>query len=270
VIHRRLGWKIKTIMAAPFLCLITPVFDPGQDSLCKLIGALKAQTHREFLHVMISNGPSPKIRELVSTLNLEDSRFVYDEIAEESIQDSIKLLVNLGKRREHCLKKYDAERYLFLDMDIKLLDNDYFLKLYRAHNEIRRDVLITLIKIYQQGNEIILPVFPIEFGRIDIGNYCFTKKIARTFSYPTDYIGIANDYRYFTMISNEHNTAMLNFVAALRDGNSTYKRFTSVFEEGQKASHSRGISWRNRIPSRLRILLRHARSAWRELRNYEN
>jgi len=234
---RKTPSKKAGIKGSAFLCIITPVFDPALESIRKLANELKSQTYRNFFQVMISNGPSPRIKEFVSDLREKDKRFIYDEIEEEIINNSQELLINLGKRREYCLKRYDAERYVFLDADIKLIDNAYFLKIYKAHNEIKRDILITLIKIFHQGRELTLPIFPIMCGHIDMANFTFTKRIARKFSYPTDYdpgIGIGNDYRFFSVISNEDNTAVLNFVSAIRDGNNSYRRFTELFLEEQR------------------------------------
>lgn len=225
------------VIRFPFLCIITPVFDPAYASLCKLIAELYSQTLGRFIHVMISNGPSPNIKELICKLNMHDLRFIYDEMTEETIYNPIELLINLGKRRDYCLKKYNAARYLFLDADVKLIDNDYFKKLYKAHKHINRDILITLTKYYDQNNEITLPIFPIREGHIDMANYSFSQKIAKNFNYPMDYdihYGIANDYRFFSSISSENNTAILNFVSAIRDGNSSYKRATELFNEYQQ------------------------------------
>jgi hypothetical protein len=221
----------------PFLCIITPIFDPAFDSLGKLVAELQAQTCGDFFQVMISNGPSPKIAGLVAELNRQDRRFIYDEMPEERISSPVDLLVNLGKRRDYCLKKYQADRFVFLDADIKIIDQDYFLKLYAAHREIQRDVLITLIKIYNDGREIVLPAFPIQYAHIDIANYTFSGSLAKKFSYPTDYdsqTGMGNDYRFFSRIANEKNTAILNFVSAIRDGNNSYKRLTELFLEKRK------------------------------------
>jgi hypothetical protein len=223
----------------PFLCVITPVFDPAYDSILKLISELKSQTYGQFIHIMISNGPSSAIKNLVMELNKEDRRFIYDEIPEENLNGSLELLINLGKRREYCLKKYNAERYVFLDADVKLIDDNYFLKLYEAHQKVNRDILITLIKIIDQGKEVILPIFPITCGHIDMANFTFSKNIAKSFSYPTDYdlrMGIANDFRFFSKISNENNTAIFNFISAIRDGNNSYKRLTELFLEEQKST----------------------------------
>jgi hypothetical protein len=223
------------IKGSAFLCIITPVFDPALEAVRKLVNELQSQTYGNFFQVMISNGLSPRIKEFVIDVRKKDARFIYDEIKEEIINNPRDLLINLGKRREYCLKKYDAERYVFLDADVKLIDNDYFLKLHKAHKEIKRDVLITLVKM---GGEVTLPIFPIAYGRIDMANFSFSKRIAKSFSYPTDFdqdIGIGNDYRFFFMISHDGNTAILNFISAMKDGNNSYKRLSEFFlEEHQK------------------------------------
>jgi hypothetical protein len=230
------------IKGSAFLCIITPVFDPALEAVRKLVNELKSQTYGNFFQVMISNGTSPRIKEFVFDLRKKDARFIYDEIEEEIINNPKELLINLGKRREYCLKKYDAERYVFLDADVKLIDNDYFLKLHKAHKEIKRDVLITLAKVWYQGNEITLPIFPMTYGHIDMANFTFTKKIAKRFSYPSDFdpdIGIGNDYRFFSMISHDNNTAILNFFSAMKDGNNSYKRLSELFLEEQQNNEKR-------------------------------
>jgi hypothetical protein len=219
--------KKAEIKGSAFLCIITPVFDP----LRKLVGELKSQTYGDFFHVMISNGSSPRIKEFVRNLRKKDERFIYAETEKEIINNPKELLINLGKRREYCLKKYNAKRYVFLDADIKLVDNDYFLKLYRAHKEIKRDILITLTKLCHKAIEITFPIFPIEPGHIDMANFTFAKKIAKHYSYPQDYnknISYGNDYRFFSAISREDNTAVLNFVSAVRDGNNSYVRVSEL------------------------------------------
>ena len=243
-----------------FLCIITPIFDQAYESVYKLINELNAQTYENFFQVMISNGPSPIIKELVFDINRQDPRFIYDEIEEEITNNPIEILINLGKRREYCLKKYNAERYVFLDADVKLVDNDYFLKLYKAHQEINRDILMTLIKIFRHGSEITLPIFPITYGNIDMANFTFSRKIAKNYSYPTDYapdIGSGNDYRFFSRISNENNTALLNFVSAIRDGNNSYKRLNELILEEQLRieREKRELAERQRIEGEQQKLL---------------
>ena len=80
---------------------------------------------------------------------------------------------------------------------------------------------------------IILPIFPIKLERIDLANYSFSRRIAKSIDYPTDYdpqIGVANDYRFFTRISNENNTELLNFMSAIRNGNNSYRNLLQMFQ----------------------------------------
>jgi hypothetical protein len=217
----------------PFLCIITPVFDPGYKSLCKLIKELQCQTMDGFIHVMISNGPSPRVREMVRQLNKSDQRFIYAEMEKETLNSPVEILINLGKRRNYAMKKYDAERYIFLDADIKLVDDNYFLKLQKAHTETGKDILLTLVQMFDGNPNIIMPIFPIKLERIDLANYSFSRRIAKSIDYPTDYdpqIGVANDYRFFTRISNENNTELLNFMSAIRNGNNSYGNLLQMFQ----------------------------------------
>lgn len=223
---------------SPFLCIITPVFDPAYDSLCKLVAELQLQSYGDFRQIMVSNGPSPMIKEFALDIGRTDPRFTYDEIAHEIINSPIEILMNLGKRREYCLKKYQAARFAFLDADVQINDKDYFLKLHQAHQEIKRDVLITLTRIYEADKEIILPIFPIMLGHVDMANYTFSNYIAKNYHYPSDYdhqLGYGNDYRFFSKISNENNTAILNFLSTTRDGNNSYKRVSELFLENEKS-----------------------------------
>jgi hypothetical protein len=224
-----------------FFCIVTPVFDPAYDSICKLVMELQLQSYGRFIHVLVSNGPSLKIKNYISELHETDPRFIYVEIPEETTSTPEELFFNVCKRRDFCLKTYNAERYIFLDADAKIVDNGYFLKLYHAHRTIKRDILLTLVKMRVQNNEIILPIFPIKLGQIDIANYSFSKKIARMFNYPTDHDpgmgGYGNDYRFFKMISNENNTALLNFVSVAMDGNNSYKRLTELLYPTRFATH---------------------------------
>jgi len=244
------------IKGSAFLCIITPVFDPALEAVRKLVNELQSQTYGNFFQIMISNGPSPRIKEFVSDVGKKDGRFIYDEIEEEIINNSRELLINLGKRREYCLKKYNAERYVFLDADVKLIDNDYFLKLHKAHKEVKRDILITLIKLCHKAIEITFPIFPIKPGHIDMANFTFSKIIAKNYSYPQDYggsVSYGNDYKFFSLISKEDNTAVLNFVSAIRDGNNSYIRVSELLFKEQLIKKLRFHLWR--APKVLATLL---------------
>ena len=121
--------KLRRSKETPFFCIVTPVFDPALTAIKTLIADLQDQTFADFKHVLISNGRSPKIANLINKINKKDQRFIYDEITQEKILTSVDLLKNLGKRREFSLKKYIARRYLFFDADLKIIDKHFFAKL---------------------------------------------------------------------------------------------------------------------------------------------
>ncbi len=215
----------------PFFIIITPIFDQALESVKLLIDDLKRQSYKNFQHILISNGLSPETKKYIEDLSKTDKRFVYDEIDFEETPEWPYLLANLGKRRDYCLKKYTGERYLFMDADLKLLDNSYFLKLQKAHKKTKMDVILTLVEV-DDGK--VLPIFPIKLSRIDMANFTFSKKIAKTYSYPTDFdpeFSVGNDYRFFSKISNTENTILLNFISARRNGNKKYKTITEQYVE---------------------------------------
>lgn len=233
-------WKyytVKTIVSKMynFLVVITPVFDPAYDSVCTLIADLQSQSFGRFTHILISNGSSPKIKKYIAGLHKKDPRFIYVELPEETVNTPEEIFFNVCRRRNYGMKNYKGERYVFLDADVKIIDTDYFLKLYKAHREIRRDILLTLVKMNVDDGLLILPVFPILLGRIDLSNLSISKRIAGEFSYPADHDpamgGYGNDYRFFNRISNENNTAVLNFFSAIGNGNRSYKRLIELLCE---------------------------------------
>jgi hypothetical protein len=200
-------------MTDGFLCVITPIFDPALEPAKCLIKDLQDQTFGDFSHVLISNGESPLVKEYVQQL---DARFIYDEIPFKKASTPKELVCNISERRRFCLEKYDSQRYLFLNADMKLLDIDYFKKLSEAHLEA--DILIT--NILNRGT--ILPRHPIRLGRIDASNYSISQKIAKAkkCQWPIDYhplFGIANDYRFFKRIG-AFKTKFLPFISAEKDG----------------------------------------------------
>jgi len=225
----------KKLKRKPFFIIITPVFDPAVSSLRLLIEDLQKQTFADFKHISLSNGVSERVKHLIHGVWLEDKRFVYYELPEEKTQSGVDILINLGKRREYALKEFDGERYIFMDADLKLLDEDYLKKLHKAHVDTHKDIILTLVKL---NKDIILPKFPIGYSHIDMANFTFSYAIAKKYNYPTDYdasVGIGNDYRFFERISNEENTIILNFVSSMKDGYKNYKGVTEILiEEGAK------------------------------------
>ena len=126
----------------------------------------------------------------------------------------------------------NCKRYLFLNADLKILDVDYFQKLYQAHLEA--DVLVT--QILSQPNGVrgsILPKYPIAVGKIDIANFSFSQKVAKERSWPTTYhplFGIANDYRFFRGLMGRFSIKYLSFVSGEKDGhnNQSYKQISEM------------------------------------------
>jgi hypothetical protein len=209
-----------SLVNVTFLCAITPVFEPCLPAFKLLTQSLLEQTFQDFIHIAISNGKSASIQEWTSSL--KNSRFIYDELAAESTPTLSTLLCNLGKRRNHCLKKYDADRFVFLDADLKITDNAYFQKLWLAHNDAA--VLLTKVK----NGPTTLPKFPIERGRIDIANYSFNREIAKKVDYPTDIdfrYGIANDFRFYERLGR-YSWKVLPDICAIKDGNKCYTRLS--------------------------------------------
>lgn len=208
-------------MAQPFLCIITPIFDPALESAKLLINDLQNQSLGDFIHVLISNGESPQIKQFIQ--ELQDSRFIYDEIPFQPISTGRRaagdLICNIGERREYGLKRYNCARYLFLNADLKILDSDYFNKLFQDHLEA--DVLVTQILNRPTGGRgSVLPKHPINIGNIDVANFSISQKIAKTCSWPADYhplFRIANDYRFFISLAR-YSIKFLSFISAEKDG----------------------------------------------------
>jgi dTDP-4-dehydro-2,3,6-trideoxy-D-glucose 4-aminotransferase len=210
----------------PFLCVITPVFDPARASLALLIEDLRRQTFGDFVHVMVSNGASPDVAALIA--GCADGRFVYDELPARETPDAISLLVEIGRRRRHALAAHAAERYVFLDADAQIVDERYFARLYVAHALSGRDLILALVRYYDR----VLPEFPIAPGRIDMANFTFSAAVARAHPYPDNYdptFGFANDYRFWTAISAGRTPLVLDTIGVRKDGHKGYARLTDRF-----------------------------------------
>ena len=79
------------------------------------------------------------------------------------------------------------------------------------------------------------PIYPInKHSFIDLTNFCYTKKIARTHKYPEDIdpkYDVANDYRYFNKIIN---FSVLEEVYGIKDGRTYYKTIEKLHYEQHK------------------------------------
>jgi len=214
---------IGTEFSVPFLCVITPVFDDCLAAFKLLVEALQHQTCEDFIHVAISNGKSTAIQEWLS--ELKDPRFIYEEFPAEPTTNLVLLLTNLGKRRNHCLKKYEADRFVFLDADLQIIDTAYFQKLCNSHWEA--PIILTRVK----HGPTTLPKFPITLGNIDISNYSFNREIAKKIDYPTDVsfalYRYANDFRFYDSIGM-YPHKILSDVCSIKDGNKYYTRVSDL------------------------------------------
>lgn len=219
----------------PFFCIVTPVFDPALESVKLLIKDFQQQTFGNFIHVLISNGKSRDIESYVNQINMNDNRFIYSELEYEEINEPEEIIANIGKRRNYVLKRFQAQRYIFADADLKILKKRYLEKLFNFHVETGKDIILSLIKHYINNKQYaVLPAFPIKLGRIDIANITISRFIAEKYGYPSDHdpnFDLANDYRMFLSVSNEDNTIIMNFVSALKNGNNRYKPFQRIAYE---------------------------------------
>jgi hypothetical protein len=218
----------------PFLCIITPIFDPALPSLKKLIQELKSQSHKEFIHVCISGGESPKVKRYFESLSKNDPRFIYITIPFKQSKNWKDILINIGKRRTYVFKNYIAERYMFLDADSSMSDKNYIAKLAFLHRFIHKDILITQTS-YSDGT--VLPFFPINLGRIDITNYIFTRHIAEKHSYPINVdpkYGPANDFRFFKEINKGNNTIFFPIIGVKKNVRPAFKSILDLYNSSLK------------------------------------
>lgn len=219
-------------MEDPFLCVITPIFDGAIEALELLINALKKQTMKDFIHIMISAGPSEKSHNLIKSFN--DPRFMYEEYAKPETKDAEGLIASLGERRTYCFKKYKAHRYVCLDADLKIKSDDYFLRLQQHHPDA--DILITKVWVWPpkiNGPPTVFPKYPLAKGGLDLSNFSFSRRIADQPGcvYPTDmglYEGRDGDWRFFeTLILfaapfRDELYKIIPIVSAIYNGNNTY------------------------------------------------
>lgn len=218
-------------MEPAFLCVVTPIFDGAIESIKLLVGDLKAQKMKDFIHVMVSAGPSPASQKFIRSLC--DPRFIYEETSSKACSDVKALLINLGERRNHCFRKYDASRYVCIDADLKIIHPGYFTDLKQHHADA--DILITRVFNPTPTSDTgLLPSFPLDKGRIDLSNFSFTKWLAKNRSYPVDFhpvIGRANDWRFFSALAVNSSIVYLPITSAIIAGNNTYRRVSDKFAD---------------------------------------
>ena len=206
------------------------------------------QTFGDFIHVMVSNGPSPEVAALVARVRAgelgggaPDPRFLYEELPGRETPDAVSLLLDLGRRRRHTVAAHAADRYVFLDADAEILDERYFARLYVAHVLSRRDLILSMVRYYDR----VLPEFPIRFGRIDMANFTFSAAVALEHPYPIDHdpaVGIANDYRFWAAISAGRRPLVLDVICVKKDGHKGYVRLTDRIIGELLAGHGPGAN----------------------------
>lgn len=204
-------------------CIITPVFDDAYRSVNMLIKEMQYQTYGDFQHVMISNGPSPKVKAIIE--KHKDERFVYEELPFVKTPEIPDLLANISKRRRFCLNKYEAGRYFFFDADLLIATNEFF----ESIKNINTDVIISKVQFSKKRilPQAFSPLY--KFGEIDISNYSFSNKVARKYEYPENRDG-GDAYRFYLSFSSEQQY-FNDCVYAIKNGRLTYKNIRTIFSE---------------------------------------
>ncbi len=215
----------------PFLAVISPVFDPGLTSLELLIKDLQRQTFTDFIHVSVSNGESPKIKKFIAKLSKGDPRFQYKEFPEEAAQNAKELFINICRRRSWALKKVSTDWYFLCDMDLQFIDPHFFETLHETVTQYQPEVIIH--RLYYKKN-IILPLKPLTQGNIDLANYSFSAKVAKTIPYPTDILNQkyqGNDFRFIQRVIEKHQPMYIHSLAAIKNGHNDFFTLTEQLAE---------------------------------------
>jgi hypothetical protein len=187
---------------------------------------------------MCSNGRSDKIEKFVQDKNrvlTGDLRnvarryirrpypqIIYTPMEYEEVSDSYDLLANVGKRRDMCIRTVDADYIFMIDADAKILDKNMFSII---NSELKKNS--RSICVYKINHEVgVLPMFPIDYGRIDMLNFCIRADVARKVGYPTtvNREKVGNDYWYFDR-AYRHTSGDMVFIDKVfgqHNGNNTY------------------------------------------------
>jgi hypothetical protein len=217
---------------------ITPVFDGCLASLELLFRDVCSQTHTDWTWIICSNGYSEKMasfaREKNARLGTQNRspvwrlgnflrpKVIYLHLPYRETPDPRSLLLDLGRRRDYCIDKVRADYLLMLDADAKLLDSDM---LRIIGDELRKSP--KELCVYRVLHEVgVLPIFPIEYGRIDMLNFCMSAGLAKKIRYPTDVSpdGRFNDYRFFerAIRATGGDYLFLDRIFGQHNGNNTY------------------------------------------------
>ncbi len=214
----------------PYMCFITPVFDGCLDSLQQLIDDFQKQHHSSWIHVCVSNGPSPRLKKFLDYVSRDDPRIMYLEMPFESQASPVELLINLGKRRNYAMDKSDALRYMFVDADSALSNRHFIAQLLMCDMFINKDLLM----VHTQLGDRVLPEFPINIGTMDMTNMVLSRSIAKKLNFPDDYdpnFHGVSDYRYFLRINTPHNTAFLPVMGCEKNTRRSYTSVAELFTE---------------------------------------
>jgi hypothetical protein len=217
--------------------IITPVFDGCLESLELISREIFQQTYTNWVWILCSNGYSEKISRFVheknklihhdhsftnKLLSIFDKKIIYLYTGYEELSGGRAILANVGKRRDHCIRKIRSDYIFMIDADAKLVDNDMFQTINTELKKNPKDLCIYKV-IHDVG---MLPMFPIGYGRIDMLNYCVKTSLARKVGYPTtvnpDQPG--NDYWFFHRIYTETggDYLFIDKVFGRHNGNNTY------------------------------------------------
>lgn len=240
--------------------LLTLVFDEAIPSLKLLAKELFQQTYHDWCWILCSNGPSEKLAKFVETL--QDPRVHLLIYPFEVTDSSEKLMENIWRRRDYCLKKSTADLIVMLDADIKILRDDYLMQL--AQPQSKADLLV--YPIIHTNN--ILPKLPIQYGCIDMGNYCFHRKLtAQGYPCTIDWEAIRKgknfeykDYHFFKQMlaENNHRFYFIHSEPMLEwNGNASYVNLCKTISTDEELfSGGMQSSWRKPLRELKNLLLR--------------
>ena len=181
--------------------IVTPVFDGCLSSLELLLSNLLSQTHTNWTWIISSNGYSRRMSDFANRkrkLFSHGRQITYHFSENEPTSDYDSLLANIGKRRDSCINRIDADVIFTIDADARLLDRWMFSTI---ESEIERtSAKICVYRILNENSPSkLLPIFPLTFGTIDALNFCVDAKIAKQVRYPTTVAPslFGNEFRYF-------------------------------------------------------------------------
>ena len=156
----------------PEFVVITPTFSsPGREKrLESAIASVKSQLFKDYIHVVIGDGPTPLAREIC-----EREGVMYEERPREAES------LNWGCfSKNYAIDRFDGNRYLFLDDDNVLLPKC----LRTIHDVSSKDSEIIVHKtlFYNKWTDqwIILPcILPPQRSKIDLLNFSVSQSLAK-------------------------------------------------------------------------------------------